>query len=330
MKTGRLIPRFLAVLLALLIILPAKSGRSQGLAGDPVVPVYLPLVASHYPRGRLAFTNNWTGSENIYLIDTNGAATQRITVDAADDHHPTWSPDGTRIAYATDRLSSGGPARPGGIEGSTTYHVYVMNSDSSGLYQLTHEPEGSGDGMPDWSPDGSRIAFVSSATGTYQIYTIRLDGSDRKRVTYNNNFDHDPAWSPDSSRIVYASYGASGADLWITNADGTHPVRLTTHSADEMDPDWSPDGSRIVYDSFRAGNSDLFIINSDGSGETNLTNTPDQAESYPAWSPDGNWIAFCNVSPDSLMSIQLISVDGSVRKQVSLPGGVQCQPAWQP
>lgn len=330
MKTGKLFHRFLAIILTLLIGIPVKSGHSQWLAGDPTDPIYLPLVASHYPRGRLAFYNNWTGSQNIYLIDTNGAATQRITVDAADDHHPTWSPDGAKIAYATDRLSNSGPARPGSLEGSTTYPVYVMNKDGTGLYQLTHEPEGSGDGMPDWSPDSSRIAFVSATSGTYQIYTIRLDGSERKRVTYNNNFDHDPAWSPNGNQIAFASYSASGADIWIINADGSNPVRLTTHSADEMDPDWSPDGSRIVFDSFRVGNSDLFIINADGSGEINLTNTPDQAESYPAWSPDGNWIAFCNVSAASEMSIQLISVDGSVRKQVSLPGGLQCQPAWQP
>ena len=96
------------------------------------------------------------------------------------DFSPTWSPDGSRIAFDSER--------DGNLE------VYVMNADGTGQTRLTDNP--AADGVPAWSPDGSRIAFMSNRDGDYEIYVMNTDGSGQTRLTVNSAADVAPAWSP--------------------------------------------------------------------------------------------------------------------------------------
>jgi Tol biopolymer transport system component len=96
---------------------------------------------------------------------------------------------------------------------------------------------------PAWSPDGSRIAFMTySDSGTADIHLINADGTNRVGVTNDSQFDWQPAWSPDGSRIAFVR----DADVFTMNADGTNLVRLTTHRLAAF-PSWSPDGLYIAY-----------------------------------------------------------------------------------
>jgi TolB protein len=307
----------------------ASPGSSQAFGpGENSGKVYLPTILNGYPVSRIAFYANWYGNKDIFVSDANGSNWVRLTNDSADDFYPAWSPDGTQIAFASDRSSKATANLPHRPAGGTVYHVFLVNTDGSGLVQLTtNDPMPYGD--PDWSPDGQKIAYVSGEYGNAQIFTIDINNQERTRITFDTEFDWEPAWSPDSTRIAYVMY-STNADIYVVNADGTNPLRLTNHDAsDEWEPDWSPDGSAIVYSSLRNGNSDIFIMNADGSGEINLTQS-ENTEMNPSWSSDGQWILFCDVTPNVSMKLSKIKPDGSSRTELPLSGGLICDPAWEP
>jgi TolB protein len=96
--------------------------------------------------------------------------------------------------------------------------------------------------MPDWSPNGSEIAFVRHYRGRSDIYVIRADGSGLRRLTNTNQAGQHswPAWSPDGKRIVFVSVSRRKPAIYTMNADGSHPKRLTTGGIDYAYPDWQP------------------------------------------------------------------------------------------
>ena len=175
------------------------------------------------------------------------------------DLMPTWSPDGTRLAFTS--------ARSGG------YDVYVVNADGTGLRNLTVDPSPAVyvDRAPAWSPDGARIAFASDRGGTTQLWTMRPDGTDLRQVTAGaTSRAYEPSWSPDGARLVFRRVrdaGGPGAvtDLAIVSADGTGLVDLPRAGA-EGAPAWSPDGTRIAFTSnLPATDTRLYTMRVDGS-----------------------------------------------------------------
>jgi len=124
------------------------------------------------PDGRrIAFTCAVTvGNNDICVVDIDGSNFVQLTSEAGDDRKPAWSPDGSRIAFTTARFGA--------------LSIAVMNPDGSGVTQITSGSQ------PSWSPDATRLVF----TGADGLFTVRLDGSDLKRLTTGNHFA--PAWRP--------------------------------------------------------------------------------------------------------------------------------------
>ncbi len=211
--------------------------------------------------------------------------------------------------------------------------IYLMNADGSDLVNLTNNTYN--DFMPDWSPDGERIVFVSNreSDGNWQIYTMNADGTDVKKITSEGN-NTTPKWSPDGSKIAFASYRDGGyMTLYLMNSDGTNPIKLTDNQSDHWYPTWSPDGKYLALVSNDPTPGEIpysiFIIESDGSGFKKLTGDVHANETRPNWSPDGNWIVFSRDINPTRSDIMVVDVTGAL-KQLTSSGSGNYDPSWSP
>ena len=127
-----------------------------------------------------------------------------------------------------------------------------------GLVAAGVTTQGSGAGAQDRE---GLIAFYSNRDGNYKIYSIRPDGSDLKRLTFDPASDQTPAWSPDGRRLAFTSERSGGGDLYVMDADGGSLRRLSMGPGDDSQPAWSPDGTRIAFSSLRDENRDIYVVN---------------------------------------------------------------------
>jgi len=184
------------------------------------------------------------------------------------------------------------------------------------------------DGQPSFSPDGTRIVFVSDRNGNNEIYTMNTDGSDVARLNFNSDQDFHPNWSPDGRRIVFYTNRDGNGEIYTMNVDGSNQTRLTDHPAADDMPTWSPDGSKIAFASSRDGNWEIYIMNTDGSNQTRLTDHPD-GDIWPSWSPDGSKIIFVS-NRDKNQEIYTMNPDGSEQTRLIEEPSREAYPSWSP
>ena len=145
-----------------------------------------------------------------------------------------------------------------------------------------------------WSPDGRRIAYLSTEQDLNRIWVMDSDGRRPEPLTSGKTFkDQQPAWSPNGDWIAVTSQqqGSNAWEIWLVDPDdGENRRPVTRNGMVNWAPAWSPDGKRLVYARGAEEVEDICIINWNGAGERCLT-TP-WKENYPTWSPDGDWIAF--------------------------------------
>ncbi len=262
--------------------------------------------------GRIAFVSSINNNDEIFVANVDGSALTNITNNAAVDFAPTWSPDGTKIAFTSDR--GGGEYRV----------IYIMNSDGNDIFQLTDPTRDSTD--PSWSPDGRRIAF-SRSLGETGIYLIDIDGTNLTGLSVES--DSEPNWSPDGTKIVFSSFRDDNGEIYVMNSDGTNLRNLTNDPSDDVNPTWSPNGTQIIFASYRNGNEQLYIMNADGSNQIRLTNNV-WNDYQPEWSPDGAWIVFVSDrgGDNDIYIIPLMSP--STAETVTHDDTNDFVPSWQP
>lgn len=281
----------------------------------------LPGVNAAFPgeNGKIVFTSLRVGGQHdVYVMNPDGSNQTRLTTYSGHDVDPSWSPDGTKIAFASTR------------DGGYMYQIFVMNADGSNQTQLTDFGENMN---PVWSPDGTKIAFQ----GAYGdgIYVMNADGSDVMQLTFAE--DSDPGWSPDGAKIAFSRCvsgpSCTNIDIFVMDADGGNPVNITNNASLDYQPDWSPDGTKLVYVRRLAGyNTDLFSINADGTGRTRLTYTTGQNHEFqPAWSPDGSMILYsAAISPSLEYEVFVMNSDGSNPTNLTNNAASDYSPDWQP
>jgi len=149
---------------------------------------------------------------------------------------------------------------------------------------------------PDWSPDGSQIAFESKRdTGSWNIWIMKTDGSELRNITTNLPGDKgNPTWSPDGRQIAFSSNIDSDFDIYLINADGSGGLeQLTTLQGNEFYPSWSPDGNLIVFrgTSLASDNRQIFVVDRNDPNVRQIFSSAANDDT-PVWSPDGQKIAF--------------------------------------
>lgn len=300
-----------------------SSRRTKAIAGLALVCCVAGGVgacaADAQEASKIAFVSDRDGNQEIYLINPDGSGLTNLTQHPEKDFAPSWSPDGSRIAFRSHR-------------GDGYYNLYLMDADGSNPTRLVTNAadDGSGDYTPHWSPDGTKILFDSTRDDAYAAYgssyVVNVDGSSLTNLALESGlrFAKKASWSPDGSKIVCESED----DIYVMNPDGTDPAKLV----EGMRPSWSPDGSKIAFIDSRR--SDIYAMDGNGSNRLRLTDT--SAEVFvgvPSWSPEGSKLAFSTMSVDGF-SVAVIEADGSnlriVADQIPVDLQLQFPISWSP
>lgn len=291
--------------------------------------------------GRIAYMRRSleTGSFHIYLINPDGTSEVGLNAesDLATYSGPSWSPDGTQIAFASDR------------DGDANYNIFVMNIDGSNLRTIVTDT--GGDFAPAWSPDGSKILFQAwrdNAT-RWDIYVVDIDGSNERALISTELDEQLATWSPDGTKILYqAGLADIGTDVYVANADGSDVARLTSGNGRlHSSPSWSPDGAQIAFESnlhqavivgvTPVAEYELYVMDANGGNVKRMTFDGDANSQIrnPTWSPDGTQVAFeftTVFAEDAtpFTTIVVMRIDGTnIYTVPNLPNG-GIFPRWSP
>ena len=239
----------------------------------------------------LAFTEILGNQSWIVTMRADGSERTRITPDGAYNLVPSIAPDGSRIAYTSDR------------DGNGRYEVYTIAADGTDERRITESPPSVTYVGPKYSPDGTKLLVAKRESPTdpnQDLYIINADGTGiPQRLTTGANNAESRAWSPDGMRIVFNNVVDGVGQIFVVNTNGTGMTQITTNSANtpplviggffppfrgDVTPAWSPDGQWITFASDRTGNFEINIVRPDGSSLSQVTYTTNQELSL-AWRP---------------------------------------------
>lgn len=328
-----------SAVLAVVVLALTATAALQGLRSRETPAHRLPVLRN----GLIAFVSPGDGAaeDRIYTMKPNG--TGLVQLAGVHAEYPSWSADGTTIAFDSGTTVS--------IRDWTksSGHIFTVRADGTGLRQLTSGP--GAEFTPAWSPDGKQLAVTAQGEpgAAPGIFLVDAASGEMRAVTsnpYPGYLDKEPDFSPDGRRIVFvrerslleAGGKANLAALFVVNVDGTGLRRLTEWQDAVGTPSWSPNGTSIV---FRAGCCvaqpdeggslmQIFVIESDGSGLRQLTSGDFVASFWPSWSPDGRRIVFSryDVATGQPQRLYTMASDGSDVRPVPSSIPATNEAAW--
>jgi Tol biopolymer transport system component len=275
-------------------------------------------------NGLIAFTGKVGDGTQLFTLRPDGTGLTQLTHDPSKHKlsEPSWSPDGTRIAFNRDQPSTAG----GG--------VYVMSVDGSHRQRVSPRKYTFA-GEPAWSPDGRRIAFSGLVQKPCEQGLRLVDATGRfvRSITLHTgaaceseSWDLASAFSPDGKWIAFRHQRSGSGAIFVIRIDGRGLRRVTPYAGDYGHPHWSPDGSRILFHSnenTQPGQSaNLFTVQPDGTALTQLTSfTGGSVQAFGGiWSPDGTQIAYHKVDTATTDDLYLLDANGTNERQLTSVG----------
>ncbi len=285
---------------------------------------------------------------DIVVFDGDGSHQRNLTSSRDLDTSPSFSPDGTMIAYWS--------AADNGLPAS----LWVMNADGSGKHKVTgsRDFEGSQNLQAAWAPDSRRIAFaVGDYYSSMALYVVNADGTDLHQVGGGTLSRSDPAWSPDGRLIAFRGHTIGvlpdayppdpAIGVYVIAPDGTGQAKVSQSARAGgapnnysfggpyagTAPSWSPDGRSLLFATGATDHHTLAIAAVDGHAEQAL-NLPAGDDLLPIFSPDGSQIAFEQYSAsalDDLVTAYVVNTDGTGLRRLTSPGTQPLNPMiWSP
>ncbi len=211
-----------------------------------------------------------TTNQTCFNVVPGQAEPKELFADLQPIREVAWSPDGAMIAFTRFRT-----------EVVDSANIWLADASGGNVHMLTQDA-----GVqqhPSWSPDGKQIVFsAGQGYGSYEIYTVGIDGAERKRLTENGVHDFMPAWSPDGARIAWTSDSTGDYEIWVMNTDGSDPRQITHNQGLDSSPSWSPDGTQIAFTTNRSGILEIWVMDADG-GNEKLLERAEGGATDPVW-----------------------------------------------
>ncbi|HVM53038.1 MAG TPA: LpqB family beta-propeller domain-containing protein [Acidimicrobiales bacterium] len=255
------------------------------------------------------------------MLDVSGSAAAPVVWDGLLD--PSWSPDGTRIAYgrAMGATWIAGPSELRIANADASRRETVLRLAGGVIHDVRLSPDGSRLAFVLFTPNPAEIVTWGLAGNRWDVYVLDVDGSGLRPVApLHASEAHTLDWSPDGSKLAFVSDAGGITGVYTVAADEPAlPVRVSPLDVAARDPRWSPDGKSIAFTgrdllpiTELLDHSRLWIARADG---TNARPLPARTWGRPAWSPDGRWLAYLCV--DDPCGINVIRTDGSTGRTLT-------------
>jgi Tol biopolymer transport system component/DNA-binding winged helix-turn-helix (wHTH) protein len=288
------------------------------------------------PDGQtLAFIRVSQAFQAIYTVPVSGGEEQRLVSDDTDHWGLAWTPDGRDIVFVNagwlwkvpfrggepERLQFGQEGIEPSIRGNRL--VYVRQTWNLNIWRRNLDSLVSAgppdrfisstkmESGPQFSPDGSKIAFESTRSGAYEVWTCRSDGSRLIQLTHFNSATGTPRWSPDGQQIAFDSGTGDNVDIFVIDSQSGSPRNLTSEPSNEVVPSWSRNGRWIYFSSNRTGSGQVWKMPSTGGPVVQVTH---QGGFAAFESPDGRFLYYAKGM--TVPGLWRIPVDGGEEVEV--------------
>jgi Tol biopolymer transport system component len=229
-----------------------NTGASGALSPDGRTVIY-----SSKPAGRPA--PGQMPQFQLLSARADGSGGARVFSDLPMSQTPEWSPDGHAVAFTA--LAGPPPQR-----GRPDLAIYVVDADGANRHRLRPDELHPYEIHPDWSPDGTRLAFVTISGDTADQPALAVAAPAGSMFHLLGVRGESPRWSPDGRSILYWSERGKNSAIYVVGADGARERQLTSPVGHDEVPRWSPDGRAITFQSDREGSMTIFVMNADGTG----------------------------------------------------------------
>jgi TolB protein len=267
---------------------------------------------------QIAFVSSRTGNKEIWVMDYDGANQHPVTSLHSIALTPRWSPDASRIAFTCYPTS-----------GAYLSAQICMHSMLTGKLLSWARYRGT-NSSPTWSPDGTKIMFMSSMYGNPELSVADADGSHVRRLTFSVGANTSPTWNPKTGQqVVFVSDRGGIPQLYVMDAGGGDVQKLPIlDKGYVIDPSWSPNGQLLVFSWRRPdGNYDLYVMDMATHDLVQLTRDAGRNE-RPSWAPDGRHLVFESTRSGSRQIWSMLA-DGTNLRQLTTQGSNE-SPNWSP